>query len=57
MDARDKNSPFDKKTKQHPSQRDDACTAAAAPAELGEASKVRHDEQTAHPMADLISSH
>ena len=31
--------------------------ARPAPAESGEASKVRHDEQTAHRMVDLISSH
>ena len=27
------------------------------PAESGKASKVRHDEQTAHRMVDLISSY
>ena len=27
------------------------------PAESGEASKVRHDDQTAHPMVDLVSSY
>ena len=47
---------FDAKQKQHPSLGDDASTLEAASGRVGEASPVRHYEQTAHRMVDLISS-
>ena len=52
----DRNSYFDEKRKQHPSQEGDASTAEDTPAESGETSKVKDDEQTPHLMVDLISS-
>lgn len=48
----DRNSYFDKSTKA-----DDARTTEVAPAEPGEASKVRHDMGTAHRVVDLTSSY
>ena len=59
IDKLDRNSCFDPKTKNENSASLRETTRARPrppPAEPGEASNVRHDEQTAHRIVDLISS-
>ena len=57
VDTWDRSNYVEKNRKQHASPGDDAGTAEAARTESGEASKVRHDEQTANRMVYLISSY
>ena len=56
MDTRNRNSYFDEK--RNSTRRRETTGARPRPpsTESGEASKVRHDEQTAHRMVDLTSS-
>ena len=58
VDTWDRNSScFDKKNKTSTRRRETTRTRPRPPpAESGESSKVRHDEQTAYRMVDLISS-